>query len=77
MAKLKCSYPECEAEATCTGTFRDDDGEGIGDVPLCLEHYKYVQDPENQLEVLDLYGTPVAFFTGIKPGLEKSWNEEV
>ncbi len=75
--RVVCCYPTCTKDATKTGVFGADVGDEIlGQVPLCDEHYKYVQAEEHKAEVEDLFGPPIRFIPKLTYKVREVWNDE-
>jgi hypothetical protein len=75
--RIKCCYPECTQDATHTGAFGAEVGdEVLGQVPLCEEHFNYVQDPEHKKEVDDLFGPPLWFLPILTRDVKELWANE-
>ena len=75
--RVVCCYPGCIEDATKTGVFGTEYGDEIlGQVPLCDEHYDYVQAEENKEEVEDLFGPPIRFIPELTAKVREAWNDE-
>ena len=75
--KIKCCYPNCTQAATHTAAFGAETGdEALGQVPLYKEHFKYVQNPENEEEVSDLFGPSLWFLPILTSKVKELWEDE-
>lgn len=75
--QIKCCYPECTQDATCTACFGAETGDEIlGQVPLCEQHYQYILAPENAAEVSDLFGPLMYSLPILTSKVKEMWNNE-